>query len=168
MAQMVKNPPAMRETWVRPLGWEDLLEEGMQPTPVFLLGEFHGQSSLASYSPWGLKESDTTERLSTAQGRYLHHVGFTVSIWDSCWFNWMVRLPGEEHPKTMSSGRHPFSGPPDRGGREGGVGGNVQLTFFKEPLCHKLFVPKGQQSTILYHLNIIFSSLKQSDGMFLW
>ena len=29
MAQMVKNPPAMQETWVRSLGWEDPLEEGM-------------------------------------------------------------------------------------------------------------------------------------------
>ena len=29
MAQMVKNPPAMQETWVHSLGWEDLLEEGM-------------------------------------------------------------------------------------------------------------------------------------------
>ena len=29
MAQMVKNPPAMQEIWVKPLGWEDLLEEGM-------------------------------------------------------------------------------------------------------------------------------------------
>ena len=29
MTQMVKNPPAMRETWVRSLGWEDPLEEGM-------------------------------------------------------------------------------------------------------------------------------------------
>ena len=29
MAQMVKNPPAMRETWIRSLGWEDLLEKGM-------------------------------------------------------------------------------------------------------------------------------------------
>ena len=28
-AQMVKNPPAMQETWVRSLGWEDPLEEGM-------------------------------------------------------------------------------------------------------------------------------------------
>ena len=28
VAQLVKNPPAMRETWVRPLGWEDPLEEG--------------------------------------------------------------------------------------------------------------------------------------------
>ena len=30
-----------------------------QPTPVFLPGEFHGQRSLADYSPWGHKESDT-------------------------------------------------------------------------------------------------------------
>ena len=29
VAQMVKNPPVMQETWVRPLGWEDSLEEGM-------------------------------------------------------------------------------------------------------------------------------------------
>ena len=29
MAQMVKNPPAMQETWVRYLGWEDPLEDGM-------------------------------------------------------------------------------------------------------------------------------------------
>ena len=32
-----------------------------QPTPVFLPGESHGQSSLAGYSPWGHKESDMTE-----------------------------------------------------------------------------------------------------------
>ena len=34
-----------------------------QPTPVLLPGKFHGQRSLVSYSPWGLKESDTTEWL---------------------------------------------------------------------------------------------------------
>ena len=28
VAQLVKNPPAMRETWVRSLGWEDSLEKG--------------------------------------------------------------------------------------------------------------------------------------------
>ena len=33
-----------------------------QPTPVFLPGKSHGQRSLACYSPWGCKESDTTER----------------------------------------------------------------------------------------------------------
>ena len=35
-----------------------------QPTPVFLPGKFHGQRSLVGCSPWGLKESDTTDRLS--------------------------------------------------------------------------------------------------------
>ena len=36
-----------------------------QPAPVFLPGEPHGQRSLTSYSPWGCKESDTTELLNT-------------------------------------------------------------------------------------------------------
>ena len=35
----------------------------MQPTPVFLPGESHGQRSLVGYSSWGRKESDTTEQL---------------------------------------------------------------------------------------------------------
>ena len=35
-----------------------------QPTPVFLPGESHGEKSLEGYSPWGCKESDTTERLT--------------------------------------------------------------------------------------------------------
>ena len=35
-----------------------------QPTPVFLLGKSHGQKSLVGYSPWGHKESDTTEQLT--------------------------------------------------------------------------------------------------------
>ena len=40
VSQMVKNLPAMRETRVQSLGWEDPLEEGMAATPVFLPGEF--------------------------------------------------------------------------------------------------------------------------------
>ena len=35
-----------------------------QPTPVFLPGEFHGQRSVAGYSPWGCEEMDTTEQLT--------------------------------------------------------------------------------------------------------
>ena len=35
-----------------------------QPTPVFLPAKFHGQRSLAGYSSWDRKESDTTERLT--------------------------------------------------------------------------------------------------------
>ena len=59
MAQLVKNPPAMWETRVWSLGWEDHLRRERLPTPVFWPGEFHGL-----YSPWGCKESDMTERLS--------------------------------------------------------------------------------------------------------
>ena len=36
-------------------------KKAWQPTPVFLPREFHGQRSLMGYSPWGWKESDTTE-----------------------------------------------------------------------------------------------------------
>ena len=39
VAQMVKNPPAMWETWVPFLGWEDSLDRAWQPTPVSLPGE---------------------------------------------------------------------------------------------------------------------------------
>ena len=62
---MVKNPPAMQktqETRVPSLGWEDAPEEGMA---THLSGESHGQRSLVGYSPWGRRESDTPERLST-------------------------------------------------------------------------------------------------------
>ena len=59
MPQLVKNLPAMLETWVQSLGWEDPLKESMA-TPLFLPGEFYGQRSLAGYSQWGCRESDTT------------------------------------------------------------------------------------------------------------
>ena len=36
-----------------------------QPTPEFLPGKFHRQRILAGYSPWGIKESDTTEHTHT-------------------------------------------------------------------------------------------------------
>ena len=84
MVQRLKHLPGMLETWVQFLGREDPLEKEMathssilawripwreepgrkwQPTPVFLLGESHGGRILVGYSPWGHKESDTTERL---------------------------------------------------------------------------------------------------------
>ena len=47
--------------WVQSLVWEDPLEEGMTTHSSILAMESHGQRSLAGYSPWGHKESDTTE-----------------------------------------------------------------------------------------------------------
>ena len=46
VAQLVKNPPAMQETWVRSLAWEGPLEKGRLPTWVFWPGESHGLSRL--------------------------------------------------------------------------------------------------------------------------
>ena len=54
MAQLVKNLPAMGETWAQSLGWEDPLER--LPTPVVWPGESH-----RLYSPWGHKELDRIE-----------------------------------------------------------------------------------------------------------
>ena len=43
MAQVVKNPPAMQETWVQSLAWEDPLEKGTATHSSVLAREFPGQ-----------------------------------------------------------------------------------------------------------------------------
>ena len=65
---MVKNLPAMQETWVQSLGQEDPLEEGMATYSVFLPRKSHGERSLAGFSPWGRKDWDTAEQLTLSQG----------------------------------------------------------------------------------------------------
>ena len=50
VAQLVKNLPAMRETWVLSLGWEDTLKKGRATHSSVWPGEFHGL-----YSSWGLQ-----------------------------------------------------------------------------------------------------------------
>ena len=67
---MVKSPLAnagdVFDPWVGKIPWR----RKWQPAPIFVPEKFHGQRSLADYSPWGRKESDTTKQLSTyTQGR---------------------------------------------------------------------------------------------------
>ena len=64
MAQIVKTLPATWETQVRSLGPEDPLRRALLLMPVFLPGEFHGQSSLMGYGPGSRKESDTADQLT--------------------------------------------------------------------------------------------------------
>ena len=71
---MIKNLPAVQETRVQSLGQEDPWRREWQLTPVFFPEEFHGQRSLASYSPWGCKELDMIEQLTLIQ------------MADSCWY----------------------------------------------------------------------------------
>ena len=75
------------DPWVRKMPWR----RKWQPTTVFLPGKSHGQRSLAGYSPWGHKESDTTEWLST-------HVSINISgeererilFFLNCWLLWTI------------------------------------------------------------------------------
>ena len=62
---MVKDSPANAEysglvSGSRKIPWR----RKWQPTPVFLPGESHGQSSLEGYSSWGRKELDSTKGLT--------------------------------------------------------------------------------------------------------
>ena len=81
-----KNPPAMKETWVQSLGWEDPLEKERLPTPVFLPGKSYGQRSLAGYSPWGLSgtrlSNHHNQRICTIIFKILvYSLGCTGSSW---------------------------------------------------------------------------------------
>ena len=65
VAQMVKNPPAVQETWVQSLGWEDLLEKRMAADASILAWRIPWTEELGElHSPGGHKQSDTTEQLT--------------------------------------------------------------------------------------------------------
>ena len=66
-----------------------------QPTPVFLPGNFHGQSSLVGYSPWGRKEWDMTEHTCT-------HTHSPITILCS---DWTVSRTGLTRQKCPWSGQ---------------------------------------------------------------
>ena len=64
---MVKNPPAMPDSWVPSLGREDPLEEGMATHSSILAWRIPWTEEPGGYSSWGRKESYMTERLRTAR-----------------------------------------------------------------------------------------------------
>ena len=85
MAQLVKNLPGMWETWVRSLGWEDLLEKGKAT-----------HSNILAWRIWGCKELGTTEQFSLHMIQtiplafWLYH-GLLDCVWMLCCFN-LVQL----------------------------------------------------------------------------
>ena len=60
---MVKNLSVVQETQVQSLGQEDLLEKAMAPHSSTLAWKIPWTEEPVGYSPWGRKESDTTEQL---------------------------------------------------------------------------------------------------------
>ena len=79
----------MRETRVQFLGQEDLLEKEMATHSNILAWKIPWMENLVGYSPWGCKESDTTERL--------HFLSCYSSFWRRKWQPTPVFLPGESH-----------------------------------------------------------------------
>ena len=61
MAQMVNNLPAMQETWVQSLSWEDPLKKGMTTHSSIIAGEFHGEEAWWAIVHGVTKESAMTE-----------------------------------------------------------------------------------------------------------
>ena len=64
------------DPWVLKIPWSGK----RQPTPIFLPGKFHGQSSLANCSPWGHREPNMIEQLSTHTNTHTHTYIFKFSL----------------------------------------------------------------------------------------
>ena len=71
MVQTIKNPPAMRETWVPSLGWEDPLEEGMATQSSTLAWRMPWTEEPGGCGPQGRKELDMTEQLTHTHTKHL-------------------------------------------------------------------------------------------------
>ena len=96
---MVKNQPAMQENWVQSLVWEDSGEKNGYPIWYSCLENPHGQKNLVGYSPWGHKESDTTEQLSTAHSKH------KIVLWEAASGNLPIK-----HRELSSVLRHDLEG----------------------------------------------------------
>ena len=97
-------PPILRvvfffHLWFTLLPWR----RTWQPTPVLLPGKSHGQRSLVGYSPWGHKESDTTERLHCCSNTFkVNEVPF-VWFWFSFFQEWIQSKLAVIYSKACSA-----------------------------------------------------------------
>ena len=103
---VVKNPPAnvgdTRDMSLIPGSGRSPGEGNGNPTPEFLPGKFYGQRSLVGYSPWGHRESDTTEQLSTCFLLY-RIVNMIFLCLLTIMYNYMHFIPYQAHSNYISS-----------------------------------------------------------------
>jgi len=84
---VVKNPPALQETWVQSLGWEDSLEKGTATHSRILAWKFQGQNSLAGES-MGLQRVGQDWATTT-----FHFVNYKIHYWQSFSFTTFFSPP---------------------------------------------------------------------------
>jgi len=146
-------------------------------TPVFLPGKFHGQRSLAGYSPWGLNELDTNEWLTTHTHIRLYiffffKFYFIFKLYNivlvlpnikmnlpqvyPCSPSWTLLPPPSPYPPSGSSQftspKHPVSC------IEPGL-----ATHFIQPIINfSTFIPLFAFPTVLFHLQLIFNVYKSA------
>ena len=96
VAQLVKNIPAIQETLVWFLGWEDPMGEGMATLQYSWLENPHGQRRLVGYSPWGSQRVGhdwATKHSTDSAVPALSKVFFSSSIFRKNWWRIGIILP---------------------------------------------------------------------------
>ena len=108
VVQMVKSLPAMQETWVWFLGWEDPLEMEMATHSSILSWKIPWTEEPGG--PWDHKESDTTERLTLSRLVFIFLrdicLQFSFSIVGWCWYQGKLSLSWEVFPSLLFFGGH--------------------------------------------------------------
>ena len=99
VAQTIKNPPAMWETWVRPLVWEDPLEEGMATHSSLLAWRIPWTEEPDPMCPWGHKESDLLPAQEVGPETQLSATGNPLPE------GLLQAIPSSQHNLTMKGGR---------------------------------------------------------------
>ena len=107
---VVKNLPAMQETWVLSLGWEDPLENGMATHSQYSGLENPLDRDLVGYSPHGCRESDIIEWLTlTQQWEYSilkdHRKEFSLFAGGRWWWSFQCHLTRSQWFSTLDPGR---------------------------------------------------------------
>ena len=90
MAQTIKNPPAMQETQVQCMGWEDSLRKGMATHSSILAWRITWTEEPGRHSQWGCKLSDTGEWRNTT----------SLSVY----FSWLYLLLSLSNGRTEAKG----------------------------------------------------------------
>ena len=95
------------DPWVRKIPWR----RKWQPTPVLLPGKSHGQRSLVGYTPWGHKQSDTTEWL------HFHFLSLCIKVETEKlkWWYRHIRLNNELMKLITEKERQKFKSVPEKG-----------------------------------------------------